>query len=566
MRWVGPLLFVFGCGGTIDTGLPDASPADAGGDTTVVDSGGDVTFDEPNPCLSQLECSADLHAIVDCQGNVVQTCPDDQGCIGNTCVPACQVTSALKHWSGCEFYSVVPDVLAGYNLTGGCYAVALTNTWTAPMTVTVERGGNALTGFLYVPSGSGQAVTYSPATQIAPGGTGLLFLSRAANSNPSCPTSVTPALAIDPAVHGTDYGQAFHITTSMPATAADYVPFGASVATASASVLLPVQRWAPAYMIVDAYVASQVSGGVPSTDIVATADNTTVQIVPAVDIVGSGTVAAATAGKVQSYSLSKGQVLQFTQSEELTGSVVQSNYPIGVWGAHTCMNIDPSTSYCDSGHQQIPAPQALGDDYVAVRYKNRSTTDETPPWRLVGLVDSTTLTWDPPVSGAPTTLSAGQLVTVTTAGPFRVTSQDQQHPFYLSAHMTGGGPYGGLGDPEFVNVVPTKAWRDAYSFFTQPAFPETSLVVVRSSANGGFQDVSLGCAGTLGGWTAVDSAGLYEYTRIDISTGNFTGQNGCDNGVQTATSTGPFTITAWGWGNTQTTNTYSVSYALPAGM
>jgi hypothetical protein len=77
--------------------------------------------------------------------------------------------------------------------------------------------------------------------------------------------------------------------------------------------------------------------------------------------------------------------------------------------------------------------------------------------------------------------------------------------------------------------------------------------------------VKLDCAGTLTGWTAIDSAGVYEYTRLDLSTGNFTGQNGCDNGVHSATSTAPFTLTAWAWGNAQT-STFSVSYALPAGM
>ena len=130
--------------------------------------------------------------------------------------------------------------------------------------------------------------------------------------------------------------------------------------------------------------------------------------------------------------------------------------------------------------------------------------------------------------------------------------------------MTGGGPMNSLGDPEFVNVAPTRTWHDAYTFFTQPGFPEASLVVVRSSASGGFHDVTLDCAGKLGGWTAIDSSSLYEYTRIDLSTGNFAGQNGCDNGVHTATSIGPFTVTAWGWGNTQT-NTIAVSYALPSG-
>jgi hypothetical protein len=303
---------------------------------------------------------------------------------------------------------------------------------------------------------------------------------------------------------------------------------------------------------------------VPSTDIVALQDNTIVEILPVADIVGSGTVQAATANKQQNYALSKGQVLQVTQKADLTGSVVQSNYPIGVWGAHTCMNIEPTSAYCDSGHQQLAGIRGIGSDYAAVRYKNRTSTDETPPWRILGVVNGTQLTFDPAVSGAPTTLAQGQLGSFTAAGPFRVKSQDDKHPFYFSAHMTGGAAFNSLGDPEFVNVVPAKSWRNAYTFFTEPAFPEASLVVVRSSGSGGFKDVKLDCAGTLTGWTAIDGANLFQYARLDLSTGSFTGQNGCDNGVHSATSTGPFTITAWGWGNSAT-QTYSVSYALPSG-
>ncbi len=255
-------------------------------------------------------------------------------------------------------------------------------------------------------------------------------------------------------------------------------------------------------------------------------DNTQVRIQPLVDIVGSSTVSAAPAGMPAEYLLSKGQILQFTQAGDLTGSFIESNFLVGLWGAHTCMNIDASTPFCDSAHQQLPrltvsssdiADTALGDEYVGVRYRNRTTAEETPPWRLVGITNGTSLTWDPPIAGAPTTLTSGQLAIVTTAGPFRVSSQDAAHPFYLFSHMTGAGPFNDLGDPEFVSLVPPRAWRNGYTFFTQPGFPETSLVVVRSSASGGFRDVNLDCAGNLGGWSTMDSLGLYQYARIDLS-------------------------------------------------
>jgi hypothetical protein len=94
--------------------------------------------------------------------------------------------------------------------------------------------------------------------------------------------------------------------------------------------------------------------------------------------------------------------------------------------------------------------------------------------------------------------------------------------------------------------------------------------------------VTLDCAGTLSGWAAVDLEDTREFTRIDLSTGDFVGQNGCDNGVHVmkgsfpadAAGTPAFGLTVWGWGNDVTwppddeTNplfTRWVSYGYPAG-
>ena len=51
------------------------------------------------------------------------------------------------------------------------------------------------------------------------------------------------------------------------------------------------------------------------------------------------------------------------------------------------------------------------------------------------------------------------VVTFWSATPFVVKSQDDKHPFYLAAHMTGAdysgsGGSDGRGDPEWVNVIP----------------------------------------------------------------------------------------------------------------
>jgi len=274
------------------------------------------------------------------------------------------------------------------------------------------------------------------------------------------------------------------------------------------------------------------------------------------------------------YNLNKGQLLRLHQPNDLSGSTVKANKAIGSWGGHGCTNIEMPA--CDGMHQQIPPVKALGHEYVAVRYRNRlPSNDESPPWRFVGAVDGTTLTYEPQVAGAPTTLKLGQVVEVDAPGQFIVKSQDDQHPFFFGAHMTGctalpGGyssPVGCAGDPEFVNVIPPAQYLADYVFFTDPTYPETHLVFTRQKGpDQQFHDVTLDCKGKLTGWTPLGSGGTYEYTRTDLVTGDFAKVGSCDNGRHEAKSDVPFGLTVWGWG-TKASSTFSqaVSYAYPAG-
>jgi hypothetical protein len=339
---------------------------------------------------------------------------------------------------------------------------------------------------------------------------------------------------------------------------------------------------------VDAYREGQAPLSLPFLEIVAQQDGTMVTINPTANVLAGTNVVAAPKGTATTYALNRGQVLQLEPATSnglpptapsLSGSIVDSNYPVGLWGGKTSMGM---ISCCDdSAHQQIPPVRALGSEYVGVRYRNRyDGVEEAPPWRIVGAVDGTVLTWDPVIpTGAPSTLARGQVAEFPTNGPFIVKSQDAQHPFYMSAHMTGAGSFDpaqnnmsgtgadGRGDPEFVNVVPPGEYMQSYVLFSDPTYPETDLVVVRVKAPNGFKDVTLDCAGALTGWQPVGTSGLYEYVRVDLSRHNFQPQGGCDNGRHEMRSAGSFGVTVWGWGSAESGSFSSqyVSYAYPAG-
>lgn len=541
-------------------------------------------------CTDAPHCSADGAMLLDCDGQFLKKCP--KGCVDGVCSGPCDNASTDRSSYGCDYYAVTPDVT--FDGVGGCYAAFVVNTSQEDILVSVDYKGATYdpSTFGYIPNGSGAGIKYAPIKNgtIPAGQIAILFLNRFGFSplglNTDCPKGIVPAVHNeDAARHGTGIGNAFRITTTAPVVVYDIYPYGGGQsALTSATMLLPTTAWGNNYIAVSPHGNGAFIGGQPFVEVVAQQDNTSVTILPSAPITAGNGVPGSPKGVPQTYSINRGQVLQFTQGLALEGSVIQSNVPVGVWAGMTSMAIE---SCCDeSAHQQIPPIAAMGSEYVGVRYRNRyDDQEEAPPWRMVGTANGTTLTWEPsPPAGAPTALALGQVVEFSAPGPFVVRSQDADHPFYMSAHMTGAAKYDpqqldpngsapadGRGDAEFVNLVPPGEFLDRYVFFTDPTYPETDLVVIRKLGPNGFADVNLDCAGTLGGWQPVGTSGQYEYTRFDLVRHNFQPQGNCDNGRHEMTSPQPFGLTVWGWGSAETGQQFQgfytqyVSYAYPAG-
>lgn len=515
-----------------------------------------------------IHCSADLHEVLDCNNAVVKTCPAGQGCEpGGTCVDACAAAEANGSTIGCEFYAVQPSAIT--QSRGACYAAALANTWSTPIGLQVEYDGQMLdaTQFARIPTGSGASLTYEPLPngQLDPGKIAVLFLAQAPGAMPACPSPV--AIAKDTSVPGSGLSKAFRIQATAPVVAYDIFPYGGAPSfVASATLLIPTPAWGTNYIAADAYEQEPLFSGInasPFMQIVGTEDNTQVTILPRVDIVGGPGVSIATKGQPATYLVNRGQVLQFLQNEELAGSPISSDKPIGVWGGSGCMNIPTSKYACDCGHQQILPVKALGSEYVAARYRDRMAgNNEAVLWTITGAVDGTNLTYDPaaPV-GAPTTLLGGQIARFSSKDSFTVKSQDADHPFALAGHMSGWTnlPGSNQGDPEYVITIPPAQYLNHYLFLTDSTYKTSHLVFVRQKTKDGmFKPVSLDCLGEVTNWQPIGASGQYEYAGVDLVKDGAP-QGACDNGVHTADSDAPFGLTVWGWD-------FAVSYAYPAGM
>jgi hypothetical protein len=523
---------------------------------------------------SSLGCSSDLQYVVDGNGTVVDTCWPDMGCSAGMCVPSCQAAAETKGNVSCDFTVATPHFYAG--IAPPCFAVFVANNWPEDADITISRGGMTYDASTYgrIADPTGNAATWQPvpATGVPPGKVAVLFLSHDPSSNNVTPLTCPIAPAISQA-SGTavwssggansGVGQAWKVTTSVPVSGYDILPYGgASSYLPSAELVIPTTAWGTNYMA----VTPKPSSGPPWGQIVAAEDNTVVQILPSIALPPAGTVPAAPANVTTSFTLNAGQYVQWQlgTGQDMSGTVIQSDKPVSFTGGDAYICYTSSTSSgggCDSAHQMIPPIQALGFEYVAPPYADRGGIPESLPYRLVGTVDGTTLTYDPaPPPGAPTALSAGQIANFEAVGAFTVTSQDKDHPIYLGQMMTGcftGNNPNCNGDEEYVNILPPAQFLKKYVFFTDPTYTSTNLVLVRVDDGDGFKDVTVDCLGAVQDWQPVGSSGRYQIAkpylvRESVPTGT------CTNGPHVAESDGSFGVMVWGLSN-------AASYGYPAG-
>ena len=523
--------------------------------------------DTPETVACGLHCSRDLKQVLTgCEGSetIVAQCNADQGCGNGQCVDACSAASLEKGSAGCDFWTVSPD--SPIEGRGGCFAAMIANTWDRAVTLKAEFGPDTfdISRSTYTVARANDDAVYTlldgplPAGQVA-----VVFLAHDDTNHDEdsarCPASVTPAMLVDPLQHGTGMTKAFHISADAPVSAYSIYPYGgADTHYPTATLLLPVSSWTQNYVAVSPFDFGDTQRR-RTLQIVANQDATDVTIKPVGNIAAGGDIQGAATGIAQTWTLQKGQVLQFLQAP-LGGSPIETSKPVGVFGGAECTELP--TPYCDTLQQQIPPFAQWGTEYAVVPYLPRVTSfspdaREQVPYSLIGAADGTVLTYEPsrPLD-APETLSSGQVASFMTDQIFIVKSQDSKHPFHANVYMTGstfgsGNGTRTTGDPDFVNVPPSDQFLDRYVFFTDFTFPDTTLTVVRRKTGDDFAPVLLECGGEITGWSPIGTSGKYEFAWVKLTSGfvsqKFAGGE-CTYGRQEAHSTGPFAVTVWGTG------------------
>jgi len=554
------------------------------------------------PCPAQ--CSdKSPHVVLDCNGNPLSLCANNEACNNGQCVNACELASLRKSGVGCEYYAVGQT---NYQLLGTCFVAFVSNTWGTPITVKASRGMTPYPNIGYLADGSGMNITYTPLVGglVPDGKTAVFFLSDDdagfGSLHRNCPVGLNVGeFQKGLGNPGTVDMDAFHLESSAPVVvhtffAYNHLSHAWPNYSAGASLLLPTSAWDTNYIAATTYDRDstgieffQPMPDLPWIAFVAKEDGTDVTIVPTKSYAGANGISGGTANTPVTYkSLRKGELIRLQDGTNISGSVLGSTKPIGIWGGVGPELLEYPTY--SSMHQQIPPIKLLGHEYVAVRYRNRypngPMSNERPPWRFVGVVDNTQLLYDPPQPSAPPAIGRGDAREWhisqnpdLTAGtePFIIRSQDTSHPFLFGAHQTGCGAAGYLaseggctGGPEYVNVIPPEQFLARYGFFTEPSYPNTELLFVRKpGADTKYHDVTLDCAGTIYGWKTIGSS-QYQYARFELVKGGVN-QGNCANGRHDASSDSPFGLTVWGWDMGDVVNPpymQGASYAFVAGQ
>jgi len=471
------------------------------------------------------ECSGDTstQCAWDGSGVVTEYCDPLMGssCDAGTgrCVGPCSLDQLGSSYIGCDYY---PTITRNSQLTLLLpFKVAVSNSGVSAANVNVTQGAATLS-----------------TTVVAPGDIVLIALPWTTLRSVGTTTMVVDG--------------AYRVRTDQPVTVYQYSPLdytngsGGYTYTNDAALLLPTNTWTGNYRVVSrAHWANYNLPGFYA--VTAAEDNTTVILTPSATGGSVSAGAGVAANGTGSVLLNAGDVLQvLSTGGDLTGTLVSANGPVQVIGGHDCTNVPANVGYCDHLEEAIPPLETVGFDYlVTVPLINASST-KARMVRVVATQPNTTITYDPPQGGAPTSLAnAGDFFEINqTSADFMISASDK---VLVAEYFLGQDAGGGTGDPAMTLAVAMQQYRNYYLFHA-PTNYEANYVNITAITGA---TVTLdGGAVPLASFTPIGASG-YSVARVQLSNGV--------NGNHTISSPTGIGISVYGYGQ-------YTSYWYPGGL
>lgn len=269
--------------------------------------------------------------------------------------------------------------------------------------------------------------------------------------------------------------------------------------------------------------------------IVATQDNTTITVTPSV------TTGPRIAGVPYVIIMNQGETYELRNTgaapNDLTGSTITSDKPIGVMGSHQCANIPAGFTYCDHICEMLPPTTTWGKNFVTVPLRSRINGDT---WIIMASQNSTNVAID----GVPQpVLNAGQRIETVLTGQSVINSDK---PVLVAQYSNGSSFSGNPGDPFMMICPPFEQYLAGYTLTTVTGYVAHYINVVAPNA----------VVGSL----TLDAVPVpvVEFTPIGVS--GFSGaQLIVTPGSHTLAATLPFGVFQYGFNNDD-------SYGYPGGL
>ena len=606
VRLLGIGLLLAGC--VIDGG-PVLSDRDApeggldGGTDTAFDGGftcrpgalgcfGDVRYTCGDDGISRLDeltcpdvCDPDLGCVVcvpdarRCEGAVSMVCePDGSGYrYGRNCAEwevacgdegycedACRDAESRRSYVGCEYFAAPLANFAGFpGPRMFDFRIVVANPEPQPAEVTVLRGSRFVAREIVPPGGAIDIVL------------------------PWIEAVSFPFMGAPWEGHQVADG-AYRVRASRPVIVAQFNPFHYAQGrdfsyTNDASLLLPVHALGREYVALT-YVPTWSNSPTPALRghpsyiaiVGATPGTARVTLTPTANIAADaeGRWPATAAGTPVVLTLGRGEVAEivpavppdcgpdrprfspldpdspefglcYEADSDLTGSRIVSDFPIQVFGGHTCAFVPFDVPACDHLEESLAPIETWGRQFETAPLSDPAIASANLV-RIVAGYDGTTLTFDPPRPDADASLDAGEHADLLIEGPLSISASQ---PIEVGQFLFGQNyldPAPSRGDPALTMLVPREQFRRDYVFIAPtsytPAVDGQSWLVI-SRAPGA--EVVLDGTPVEATWTTV---GGRELAIVPVA-----------GGAHRATATAPFGLQAFGLGS-------YTSYAYPAGL
>ena len=416
---------------------------------------------ENTPCDDGLFCNGSdaCNAYGGCTMHAGDPCTGGTTCMeGKGCLTECELAEATESYVGCEYWGAFLQ-----NVSPDTYAVVVANPNNTAVTVTVYGNGNTQLAQFTVNPGQISSQTFDTSRHLT--GVGI-------------------------------FNHAFKIVSSRPVTVTQMNPFGNVLTyTNDATLLLPKGALGLQYYVMswpDWHYFESGGGCDDDTEFnypgyIAIAaiepGTTTVTVKYAAASRAGGGVAAQTAGSTAAYTLNQYQILNLNSAgpgcsgstcygADLTGSFIEADKKVAVFGGHMCTFVPADQWACDHLEHQIFPLRSWGKDFVVVRTRPRNA--EADYFRILASQDGTSVSWTGGISGN-VMLNAGQFHQFSTTADFVVTADK---PIMVAQILASQDAGAGTGDPAMMLIAPSEQFRKDYIFLVAPNYDYDRLTLV----------------------------------------------------------------------------------------